>query len=116
MSIEITLLRDVVAAREKAAGKSELQEAMGEWKEGAVPSAPAMVEKTSREEELREQEGMGLRAELLPKPEAPAPPVLKAHPVVIKKVKIATPTGCSVGVAFPSPHCGALYVLPLYPG
>lgn len=57
------LLRDVLAVREEAAGKSELQEAMGKWKEGAVPSAPAMVEKTSGEEDLPEQEGMGLRAD-----------------------------------------------------
>lgn len=49
LKTEITLLRDILAVRERAAGE-RLQDAMGEVKELMVPSAPEMVDETSGEE------------------------------------------------------------------
>ena len=53
-----------------------------------MPSALEMVE-----EMLGEDEGVGPRADALlrPLPEAPASPLLKAHLVVIKKIKVQKP-------------------------
>lgn len=77
------------AAKAEAAEKCEQQEAMGEGKEGAVPLAPEMVEGTSREEELEEGVGAGLL--LRPLREAPAPPISRACPGVLKKIKMQQP-------------------------
>lgn len=62
-----------------------------------MPSAPETEEEMSGEEELGEDKGVGLRAELLlrPSPEAPAPPISKEGQVVVKKIKDTATMGSS---------------------
>lgn len=80
MKTEIVLLRDILGGWKGISEKLELQEAIVEVKEEVVPSASEIVEMVLEEDEPREDEGVGLRAQLLPKPppEALAPPVLEA--------------------------------------
>ena len=67
--------------------------------ERKVPSAPEM-------EELEKDEGLV--------PEALVSSVLKAHPVVVKKIKTQQLKVFPRRGAAPSPGCGALYGPPLY--
>lgn len=62
LKTKVVLLRDRLVVREGKAEKCKLQEAMGEVKEGVVPSAPDMVEETSEEEELWDEDGLGAKA------------------------------------------------------
>ena len=73
---------DTLAAREEPA------RGLGEGEERAVPSVLEMVEEMSGEDE-----GIGLRVNMLlrPPPKEPASPMLKACPVVIKKIKMQRP-------------------------
>lgn len=66
---------------------------MGEVKEGMVPSDLEMVEETSGKEGPGGEEGLGPKRELLPRllPEAPVRPLVKSHPVVVKKIWAQAP-------------------------
>lgn len=75
----------LAAGRDEPPEKTTLQEAVGEGQERA-----GLQPRMCGEEMSGEDKGVEPRAKLLPRPlpEAPAPPVLKALPVVIKKIKM----------------------------